>query len=410
MLSKPDFVQQLTDAYEHLYDFAYLQTQPVLDVLVPLPEQGRKERAWQLHRLLLSVIEELDPGPRAPAFSHEWRRHRLMALRYLDGQPPQAVANELSISRRHFYREHEAALRAVADILWDRCASAPPAHGPPAPTSAAQAQPSADRLELLRLEAARLAQTKRYAPMDKVITGACSVLQDMARQRELTFGLELPEAIAGVQVDQSLLRQMLLGVLGLLIERARRGTLVLAARVEAGAVQLRVQVEPPAALQPMPEEALGERLSALEEMSRLGNVRLQPVQAGSSVVGFEARWPAAPARTVLVVDDNQDVVELYRRYLDAHGYRVVTAHSAEAALELTRQAHPYAVTLDLMMPDQDGWDVLQTILNQPETRHIPMIVCSVLKQKELALSLGAAAFLEKPVSEQSLISTLEALE
>jgi CheY-like chemotaxis protein len=62
-----------------------------------------------------------------------------------------------------------------------------------------------------------------------------------------------------------------------------------------------------------------------------------------------------------------------------------------------------------MLPGQDGWDLLQILLNRPETNHIPLIICTVLKQKELALSLGATAFLEKPVTEQALFSTLEAL-
>jgi CheY-like chemotaxis protein len=62
-----------------------------------------------------------------------------------------------------------------------------------------------------------------------------------------------------------------------------------------------------------------------------------------------------------------------------------------------------------MIPDPDGWSVLQTLSNQLETRHIPVIVCTVLGTKELAFSLGAAAFLEKPVTEEALLGALEAL-
>ena len=80
------------------------------------------------------------------------------------------------------------------------------------------------------------------------------------------------------------------------------------------------------------------------------------------------------------------------------------------ALALARQVQPFAITLDLMMPGQDGWDTLQTLTNQSGTQHIPVIVCTVLNAKELALRLGATFFLEKPVSEQVLLDALRALE
>ncbi len=145
-------------------------------------------------------------------------------------------------------------------------------------------------------------------------------------------------------------------------------------------------------------------------MATLSGAHILPVRAGQSIVGFDVQLPAGPERTVLVVDDNEDVLELFRRYLSPHHYHVVTAQTAEDALALARRLQPYAITLDLMLPDQDGWDMLQVLLNQPDTGHIPIIVCTVLKQKELALSLGATAFLEKPVSESALLSALEALE
>lgn len=98
------------------------------------------------------------------------------------------------------------------------------------------------------------------------------------------------------------------------------------------------------------------------------------------------------------------------RYLSANHYQTVVARTAAEALDRLRQVQPYAIVLDLMMPGQDGWDLLQILLSRPETQQVPVIVCTVLKQKDLALSLGAAAFLEKPVSEQALVDALAALQ
>ena len=114
---------------------------------------------------------------------------------------------------------------------------------------------------------------------------------------------------------------------------------------------------------------------------------------------------------MLVVDDEPSIRETLNVYLNHVGIRDVrTAHDGKTALDLLVQEHYDYVFMDLMMPDRDGWDLLQTLVNHPETGHIPIIVCTVLKQKAMALSLGAAAFLEKPVTERELLAALRALE
>src|SRR5579883_1415455 len=120
MLTRDEFTSHVADAYAHLYDLVGLRTHPLTDELVPDLSLDRKEKAWQVHHLLLRAIEELDPGSRAPAFSREWRRHRLMMLHYVDGLHPEAVADRLGISRRQYYREHDAAIEAIAAVLWER--------------------------------------------------------------------------------------------------------------------------------------------------------------------------------------------------------------------------------------------------------------------------------------------------
>lgn len=409
MLSKAEFIEQLTDAYDHLYDLVYLRTHPLTGILIPDAGLHRKEKAWQLHHVLLDVINELDPGPQAPVFSREWRRHRLMILRYEDGLDPQSVANELAISRRHYYREHEAAINAIASVLWNRYTTRPAASDQVAAT-AVERQEAPSRLEMLRLEAARVTQPRHYACIDDVIQGVLSLLQDMLRQHNLDISLAIPESPPGVSVDRILLRQILLGIMGYLTERTESATIRLTTQFEASTVYLSLTMDPPTSFHPASREEMEERLSAFEEMAALSCVQILPIKAGCSIIGFEIQLPTIPRRTVLVVDDNEDVLELFQRYLLSNGYSVVTAQTAHDALALARRLEPHAITVDLMMPDQDGWDLLQTLLNQSETSHIPIIVCSVLKQKDLALSLGASFFLEKPFTERTLLSALEALE
>lgn len=404
-----EFATQVADAFEHLYDLVHLRGHPLLAILTSNGDPVKK-RARQLHRILLEVVAELDPGPQAPTLSTEWRRHRLMVWRYVDGQSAQTVADRLVVSLRHYYRLQNAALDDVARILWERYVANP--REPAAPAGAAEEAAEVNRLEMLRLEAARMAQADRYARVADVAQGVVALLDEMLRARRLSVRSELDADLPGVSVDQSLLRQMLLGALGYLIERAEDATVYLRVEARGAMANASLRVEPPEAVAGSEAREAEERLSALSEMAALTNAQVSPIldaRGDSGVVGFELGLPIAE-RTVLVVDDNADVLELFRSYLSPHRYRVVTVRSARQALDLAREIQPYAITLDLMMPGQDGWDVLQTLLNQPDTRHIPVIVCTVLRQKELALSLGAAAFLPKPTTEAALLSALESLE
>ena len=403
MLNETEFNKQVADAYEHLYDLVYLRTHPLVDILVADSFSRRKEKAWQLHHLLVDVIEEVNPGPHAPPFSREWRRHRLMVLHHVDGLDPQAVATELGISRRHYYREHEAAMEAVASILWQRHVIQPARALSPGEPS------SLSRLELLRLEAARTAQVNRYTQVGEVIRGVSALLQETLDQRELRLSLALPDSLPAPLIDQALLRQVLLGILGYLIENTHQAVIQLQVQPAKSSMYLSLVIEPPTAIHSPLKVEVQERLAAFREMVALSNSSIEPIYSGDVLAGFALQLPTGPQRTVLVVDDNEDVLELFHRYLSCHNYQVITTQKAAEALQLARRLHPYAITLDLMMPDQDGWDVLQTLLNQPETSQIPVIVCSVLRQKELALLLGAAWFLQKPVSDQELVEALEAL-
>lgn len=88
---------------------------------------------------------------------------------------------------------------------------------------------------------------------------------------------------------------------------------------------------------------------------------------------------------------------------------VITAKTSQQAIETAARIPLSAIILDLMMPDRDGWDLLQFFSHQPLTQSTPIIICSILRQKELALSLGAAAFIEKPFSEQDLVNIVQQL-
>ncbi len=403
-----EFVKYVSDAYEHLYDLVHLRNHPLTDRLAPDPTMHRKDKAWQLQRILLDIINELDPGSQGPAFSREWRRHRLMTLYCVDGLDSQAVANQLAISRRHFYRELGAAVQSIATILWDRYPIRPEANTDKLQPMSQEIP--ANRLELLQLETARLGNAGRTTDLDKVIEGVLGVLQLTLQQHQLGVQLSIPDWIPDVAIEKSLLRQMILGLLGYLIEGVKEADIHFVAQMERKSVNLSLQIEPPLAAKPKPEADVQERLSAFEEMAAVGDAQIQPIIKQQLIIGFEVLLPVSAQPTIFVVDDNEDILQLFRRYLIPHQFHVITAKSADdIPFHLIHQLHLYAFIIDLMMPDRDGWDLLQQLRNDPDTQNIPVVVCSVLKQKELALMLGATAFIEKPMTEDVVISVLESL-
>ena len=85
---------------------------------------------------------------------------------------------------------------------------------------------------------------------------------------------------------------------------------------------------------------------------------------------------------------------------------VLAATNGASGLSLARDVHPDAVILDVMMPDMDGWEVLQRLRNHPATQQIAVIICSVFDDPELAYALGASSFLSKPVKREDIIKAL----
>ena len=118
-------------------------------------------------------------------------------------------------------------------------------------------------------------------------------------------------------------------------------------------------------------------------------------------------FPAGVEKVLLVVEDNEAVIQAFRRYLAEYHYQVIGATTGTEALRLAREMSPTMITLDVMIPGQDGWEILHALKHDLATQHIPVIICSVLEDPELARSLGAAAYLRKPVVQADLLATLD---
>jgi hypothetical protein len=119
-----------------------------------------------------------------------------------------------------------------------------------------------------------------------------------------------------------------------------------------------------------------------------------------------AERPVAAVGTVLVIDDEPAVRDLMQRFLGKEGFRVVTAASGEEGLRRAREIRPDAITLDVMMPGLDGWAVLSALKADTDLADIPVVMLTIVDDKNLGYALGASDYLTKPIDRDRLAAVL----
>jgi len=126
-------------------------------------------------------------------------------------------------------------------------------------------------------------------------------------------------------------------------------------------------------------------------------VNLGDAGAGPAAPEVRSNATAGSGPLVLVIDDDPTIQDLLNRSLSKDGFRVESASDGAAGLAKAKQLRPAFITLDVMMPGMDGWTVLETLKGDPATAEIPVIMVSMLDERGLGFSLGAADYLSKPL-------------
>jgi CheY-like chemotaxis protein len=124
----------------------------------------------------------------------------------------------------------------------------------------------------------------------------------------------------------------------------------------------------------------------------------------------DSRSIAAPlnmgGKPVLVIDDDVDTRQVLKRFLNRKGFYVECASNGEEGLRLAKELHPMAIILDVMMPGMDGWAVLSTLKSKPDLSDIPVVMLTIVDDKNLGYTLGASDYMIKPVDRERLTEIL----
>jgi signal transduction histidine kinase/DNA-binding response OmpR family regulator len=138
----------------------------------------------------------------------------------------------------------------------------------------------------------------------------------------------------------------------------------------------------------------------------------KPVAAPNVAPEPRAAQPSsgAAAPLVLVVEDDPHVATVLRTYLESDGYRVEVAVDGQEAIQSARSLRPFAITLDISLPKLDGWSVLNALKREPATAEIPVVIVSIVDNRDFGMVLGATDYLVKPIDHERLKSALRSLD
>ncbi len=413
MAIRPDvpsepLAHQVRNALAHLYDYAYLQNHPLAALVDNAASLDEVTRAQRLRRLLLDCIESLRPRTSEAGHSDVARAYALLIYRYVDGIPIQEIAARRALSERQAYRELENGVEAVASLLQEQIA----AHPGDVPPLAHAPGLSEDPLQVAFIEAVRLKTGPGSEAIDlsDLVAGVLKLLAPLSERTGIRIALATPLPWPSVAADRVMLRQAFLNLLTYALNRGAQGDLSIS--VAVAHEQITIEIRQAASVtrsHPLPSPEM--------DQAHVGPTVAQALieaQGGQLAISQDAGlWsarvtlPAAGVATILVIDDNQDLVDLLQRYLAGHRIRVVAATEGEQALRLAAKLQPDLITLDVMLPKMDGWEILQRLRAAPESAHTPVVICSVLHERELAQSLGASDYIVKPVQQADLIDVLQ---
>lgn len=403
------FGEWVHDAYNHLYDSHHLQQHPLMDVLVGAVtvEADSFQRSQALRRLLLDAIQSLRPQPGVPAQSPDWRIYSLLELRYIERLSPSEAMQQLALGKSQFFRDQARALDTVTNLLW---AQVPPeeqrsiAAGAPDGETRDDGEP-AERSDQLQFHPV----TWRLIQLSTLLDDLLPVIQPLAESHAVHIELASLYSLSPVRADRVMLRQALLNILTFAVTStaSRRVDVTGASDDEHVHLSVAFAARPALGAQAPIEPAseTGHRLAlAAQIMEAMGGTLTRYDDGGRQTISLS--WPALRPKTLLMIDDNEGLADLFRRYLAGEPWQIVWAKNGAEARQHLAELRPAAILLDIMMPEEDGWEILVNLKQRPETRDFPVLICSVVNEPTLGQSLGAAGYLAKPVSQESLLAAL----
>ncbi|NOZ52819.1 MAG: response regulator [Gammaproteobacteria bacterium] len=303
-------------------------------------------------------------------------------------------------------------------------------------------------LDLSKIEAGKFDVNNTRFSVAPLLQELIDLMLPQSRQKGLSLQLEIPEKTVFVCTDKSKLRQILLNLISNAVKFTLSGDIIIIRlRLEANNAYFEIQDDgigiPPDHIERIFEafyqdkdtqksreiEGTGLGLAICKHFAELmgGSISVNsdtngtifcvclpntivecaPTEIGDNIKGIQVIPPKN--RRVLIIDDDDHAVDLLVNYLEREGYETHAIDNTEDIVEIARDYKPFAITLDLLMPNRSGWSVLTLLKTDSVTATIPVMIISIIDEQKLGLTLGAIDYVQKPIDQQRLLSGLQAL-
>jgi len=295
----------------------------------------------------------------------------------------QQAAWEIGVSLRQAYRDLRRGQELVSALLWHQLN---------------KADTTPQQVTSVNAELTRLGDNTHVATLQGILDSAIRPIQILADKYQIAIHINAPTNPVSVTTNLTMSQQILTHVLSQIVQQIHPTSLNIGLTEDSLSVRIYYpgDIQSPLQIKPVIQQM----------MDRIGwEIQYKTGQNVQEIILKAIQRSAL----IVLMDDNEGLTHLLQRYLTDEAYSVMSVPNTEGGLQIIEQLQPDAIILDVMMPGIDGWEVLQRLKTRRETQFVPVVICSVINDPELAFALGASRYLPKPVTREALLLALNDL-
>jgi len=291
-----------------------------------------------------------------------------------------------------------------------------------------------DILDISKIEAGKMELAFEDVELPQIIESVLSTTRGLVKDKPVELHTDIPDTLTIIQADPTRIRQILLNLLSNAAKFTDVGSITVSAKEQLGANERpeiymsvtdtgvgiahedQVDLFEPftqvdgSATRKTGGTGLGLSITRLLVDLHDGEIGIESTPGEGSTFYFTIPIYPDLKQTVLAIDGDPQVIELYQRYLVDTNYQIISVLLPSDALEMARELQPFAITLDINLPEHDGWEIFRTLREDPNTKDIPIMICSLLDVSQDAESAGAVEFLPKPILKDDLVNALNRIQ